>query len=522
MNEADTDYTKHAKDAVAAFAKHANGVELDHFIKQRADGPYLVFEVAQPNERLFKLLRDAQNQITDDNPFKERATITKRKRTPNDRLCLPETHLLRKTLSESLTVDRDTFKDDFFARYIRSVFNFEEQICSNANFVIYGRRGSGKSSLLAFALHSLEKDRTPHAWLAMQTYSGRKDTFVAIDAVMDMLRQLEPFANESDELPSIRTSLLALSENNDSAAISGFKRILPRARRAIGSISTRHNGVSIFVDDIHVLSWEYQPEFLADLYSISRGNGVYLKISGIEQFTRLWSSESQRGMEVPHDTQIIKLDYNLTMPDKSRDHIVSILDAHASYCGLPGIKWLTGTGVLSRLVWVAAAVPRDALNLFSQAVTKASAQGQRRVSVTSINVAASEMAEQKLRDIQSDISGARGDIEETLDQVKMFCINDQRKNAFLVEIKNADPMFQQIQKLIALRLVHVLHEGITPHEAGRRFIALMLDYGFYVGLRAARSIDLFQREPKALLAKELRTLPIFRGDASKLATIAAP
>jgi hypothetical protein len=53
------------------------------------------------------------------------------------------------------------------------------------------------------------------------------------------------------------------------------------------------------------------------------------------------------------------------------------------------------------------------------------------------------------------------------------------------------------------------HEGITLHEAGRRFMAVMLDYGFYVGVRAARSVDLFQHEPASILAKDLRKLPIF-------------
>jgi hypothetical protein len=32
-----------------------------------------------------------------------------------------------------------------------------------------------------------------------------------------------------------------------------------------------------------------------------------------------------------------------------------------------------------------------------------------------------------------------------------------------------------------LRLVHVISEGITVGEAGRKFLALILDYGFYTG-----------------------------------------
>jgi hypothetical protein len=40
----------------------------------------------------------------------------------------------------------------------------------------------------------------------------------------------------------------------------------------------------------------------------------------------------------------------------------------------------------------------------------------------------------------------------------------------------------------------------------------MLDFGFYIGIRAARSVKLFPEKPKQLTAKELRKLPIFDPD----------
>jgi hypothetical protein len=55
--------------------------------------------------------------------------------------------------------------------------------------------------------------------------------------------------------------------------------------------------------------------------------------------------------------------------------------------------------------------------------------------------------------------------------------------------------------------LHILNDGFTPGEVGRRYMALMLDYGFYVGMRAAKSVDLFYKEPKQLQAQELRKLP---------------
>jgi hypothetical protein len=504
--------TPPAKSATAiidAMAQKLNLVQMQHHVKERSDGPYLIVDVALPAERLFRALREAQAQVSADNPFRERATVAQREKTSPDRLSLPECQLLKATLSESLTVDRNTFSDDFFGRYIRSVFGYEDQIISAGNHIVYGRRGSGKSSLLAYAMHNCIKQGLPFAWVDMQTYADRNDVQISVDLLGDVVSQLIGFAAKPEELASTRRALESIASMSDHDAEAALAPVIPRLKRALGKLAQAKGTVSLFLDDVHVVRREAQPRLLSRLYSACRGTSCHLKISGIEQFTRPWDSSRNLGLQPPHDAQVLKLDYNLTMPDKSRDHIGNILDAHAKFCGLPDIAYISGKGVLSRLAWVAAAVPRDALNLFSQAITKASAHGQRRVSITSVNAAASDMAEQKLRDMQQDAKGEDAKLQGVLERLKVFCISKKQKNAFLLEIRNDDPTFQGIQELIALRFVHVLHEGITPREAGRRYQALMLDYGFYVGIRAARSVDLFQKEPKTPSAQELRKLPIF-------------
>jgi hypothetical protein len=200
------------------------------------------------------------------------------------------------------------------------------------------------------------------------------------------------------------------------------------------------------------------------------------------------------------------------MPDKAASHIEGILDAHAVYCGLPSVRFLCTSGdVLSRLVWVSAGVPRDALNMFAQAMTKGTAVGRSLVSVTNVNVAASEMVSQKLRELEVDVPERtiEGDLAAALERIKDFCIKKERKNAFLIEIKNDNTFYQSILKLVDLRLVHVISEGITVGEAGRKYVALILDYGFYTGIRAAQSVDLFNRQTERVAYKDLRKLPVF-------------
>jgi hypothetical protein len=208
--------------------------------------------------------------------------------------------------------------------------------------------------------------------------------------------------------------------------------------------------------------------------------------------------------------QEIKLDYNLTIPEKATEHIESILDAHAVYCGLPSIRMLcTSPDVLSRLVWVAAGVPRDALNLFAQAMTKSSLSGGKHVSVSSVNMAASEAVNTKLRELETDAHGASEELHQTLDRIRDFCIKEKKTNALLVEIRTDDRGYQLILKLVDLRLLHVINEGLSVGEAARKYLGLILDYGFYIGIRAARSVDLFNKQTRKVAYKDLRKLPIF-------------
>jgi hypothetical protein len=496
-------------EVVQAFTAALGGIQPDWHIKERPDGPFLVIEFCKPSEFHFKILNGIVLHLDDENIFKERCIVSSRKAAPKSRLLLPETQLLKKTITESLTVDRNSFKDDFFSRYTKSVTSLEQQITTKANFIVFGRRGAGKSSLLAYAMHKAIESGWAYSWVAMQTFARRSDLQVVpavLSAILFELHLSTGVLSDSDELIKLLDSLV---DSSDATVLSKVDKLIPRIRRSISSIVTSNAPLTIFLDDLHVLDESVQPTVLAFIYKICRGNNAYIKISGISQLTKSWNSSTSTGLQPPHDAQIVSLDLNLTMPDKSEEHIVSILDAHAKFCGLPNIGYITGDGVISRLVLVAAGVPRDALSLFSVGISKAIAKSQKLVSVTSVNAAASEMAEEKLKDVELDTGGDLVAVEELLAELKQFCISVKRKNSFLVEIKNSSKRYKLVQRLVELRLVHMLHEGITPHKAGKRFVALMLDYGFYVGVRAARSVDFIPSEPRQLSAKELRSLPIF-------------
>lgn len=493
------------KEVVNAFAGVSGLRTVESELVERFDGPYLVLTIANPADRFYALLSKALESVSESNEFRDRTTLRARKAIPKSRLDMPEVHLLRRVLSEISTISSKNFDPD---RYVRSVAGAEEQVSASSNHVVYGRRGSGKSSLLAYHLNELKASETPYAWFDMQVYSGSAGTEFVADVLVDLLRQvddqLSPEArDDTSKLVSVLTDVAFGTLEVDGV----IPRLLPRIKRMLSSITARCSKLVIFIDDIHVIRADLQPYLLAQLYSLSRGSNVFLKISGIEQLTKLWDPVGREGLEAPHDAQIITLDYNLTMPDKSKEHIQRILDGHAEYSGLNSVKSICNKNVIDRLVFASAGVPRDAINVFSQAIARSLTKGQRLVSVAAVNEASSLGLDEKLRNMQTDASASFKDLKATLDRVQAFCVDSQKRNAFLVRILPGNDEYQDIQELVGLRMLHVLHEGFTPEEAGERFVALMLDFGFYVGIRAARSVSQFQTTPKRLLAKDLRDLP---------------
>ena len=222
-------------------------------------------------------------------------------------------------------------------------------------------------------------------------YEKRSDNRIVLDVFSDALRQLQS-AESGPSKYSHAIRLLERGKETPELNDDKIRQMLPELRQTFSSLRERSQDLLIFLDDFHVVDRDIQPKLLGFIYSVARGNNIFLKLSAIESLTRSWDATGHTGLQVPHDAQTIKLDYNLTMPDKATKHIEGILDAHAVYSGLPSVRFLcTSADVLPRLIWVSAGVPRDAISMLAQAMTRGTTSNRSRVSVTDVNLAASEM-----------------------------------------------------------------------------------------------------------------------------------
>jgi len=455
-----------------------------------ADVPTLIFRIAHPVERYYQVLLDIKEKHKSDLEGILQVSLLKTKSKVSDSSA--EKNLFLQTLSESLVVNRYSFQEDFFSRYIKTASGAEERIISNANHIVFGRRGSGKSTLLLYALHSLKQQERMSVWVDLQLYSRRKDEEVIADVLCEILEQFGKKLRGT-QIDLVRTLRVP------GGSLDTIRRLLPSIKNCL---VPRLNDSFIFLDDFHVVDQAIQPRLLDVLYSITRGSGIYIKISSIDTLTSTYDPHSREGMQ-HHDIQKLSLDYNLTTPDSTYKHITSILDSIANYCGLSSTRNLcTGDDVLKRLVLTTAGVPRDALSVFSQAMSKSQ---ESLVSVQSINTAALGLKTTKMSDLENDINESSSHLKTLATQIEQFCFQ-HNNNAFLVK-KNH--LFQDIMRLVDLRLLHIIQEGFTPNKAGKQFAALMLDYGFYVSERKSPRIVEFNPNLETIETKALRKLPTF-------------
>jgi len=496
------------------FERKTGLIPIRFEIKERAEGYLLIFDIGFLTDRFYKILETLlSNNDLKENYFVERTVLRRKANLPW--LNSIEAKLYQKVLSESLVVDQHTFESDFLDRYIQSMIGAEDQLLSKNNHVVFGRRGSGKSSILLYIKHIREQNNNINIWISMQTYEHRKDNLVFIDIIKEILLQLSKINSNEKEIREILKKIKAIEDKavNDASLVNdeNLNKIVPEIRRVLAKIISANGELFIFLDDFHVLEMSYQAMLLSKIYSFTRGNKIYLKISAIEIFSKLFDSANRMGLEIGNDIQRITLDYNLTIPDKAKKHIEKIFEAHAHYCGLPNFTVLcNGEKLISRLVWASAGVPRDAVNMLLQAILKTKEKGKTKISLTDINIATAEALNDKKRAAKIDSAPNDQNLLDLLTSIEAFCL-DSASNAFLILIQDNNVVYERINKLIDLRFLHIINKSITPDKAGVKYLALILDYGFYVGIRRAKTLSLFKENLiEAPSIKELRKLPKYK------------
>jgi Cdc6-like AAA superfamily ATPase len=398
----------------------------------------------------------------------------------------------------------------FPSQYVPFQNNEETQAIQPATHLIVGRRGVGKTTLILKAKELLDKSRSLPVVLDMQPYNSADDS-VLIDVLTDLANEIAKAADQ--KFPEAVSEIKKLRHFAEDVFTGAVKpdRASAALRRAVLALTTVTKvDLFIFLDDYHLVNAEQQPKLLEAIHGGLKGARGWLKVAGIRSLLKVYDPKTKKGLQSPGDAQVISLDLTLVDPEAAERHLRNILLNFLKLVGIDKLNIAVAEAAFQRLVWANAGVPRDFLQMFSKAIEHAGRAGRRKVELSDANLAIGEFGRQKMAELEEDARNEQNLLKRALEAIEQHCLESKKKrvNAFLIRSESSEE-YEAVQTLSDLRLVHLLHQTITPHKAGERYEAYMLDYSLFTGFRQRRNIEqMLPEDGKQFKAKQLRIIPI--------------
>lgn len=360
-------------------------------------------------------------------------------------------------------------------------------ILTEHNHLVFGRRGAGKSALMAEAKRVLEaRGDCLIVWLNIQTYRAEGPDRVFLwtcRAILERVlsRQVElgdsivaearRMAQDCDELLAQRAA-----EHADAARL--VPRLQTMLRRSLVQLNAK---LYVFLDDLHYLTpRSRQPLLLDMIHGAVRDCPAWMKVASIRHLSRWFQTSPPLGLQTGHDAKHIDLDASLATPTEAKSFLEKILARYAAHAGV-SFSQVFAPRSRDRLVLASGAVPRDYLVLAASAIREARKRSARLVGVEDVNRAAGAAAQVKLRELEDDAAAgtAHAQLVAAFRDVRSFCLDEKKCTFFRVDFRDKEQHadeYSLLQALLDSRLLHLVNAGVSdPHEAGRRAEAYMLD-----------------------------------------------
>jgi Cdc6-like AAA superfamily ATPase len=450
--------------------------------------------------------------------------------------------------------------------------------------IVFGRRGSGKSSLLRKAVSDLTVDRRPTAFVDLESFKGHSYPDVLISILIQTFERFSKWletaavnpANKTSfwqrhfgarpkrgpfdkkrtkelserlkkEMVSLTAVLLeqdivqtetrsAASQSNERSVGGGVKigdsdsSVNLGAKAGLKTTSEREISEKFIrskLDLLHRRIIEYQKIFrdlsslsggdsylvLDDLYHIRRSDqarvidyfhrlgkssNLWIKVGTIRHRSAWYiNGDPPLGMKIGDDADEIDLDLTLERYQQAKDFLMRILRGFFESVNLNTEDILTD-GALDRLVLASGGVARDFLGIFRRSIAVARNRKEEprgpKIGVEDVNTAAGEYDQYKREELSRDtFKEDETPIEEEFAKVREFCLESANANCFLIEKDTQPDLYNRIEELTDLRLVHKVRSRVTiSKRQGKLFEAYMLDVSQYTASRKKRELEIIE------------------------------
>jgi hypothetical protein len=452
-------------------------------------------------------LHEAQRQLSSENPFRGALgiQIAKGPTFPNS---LEASALLTLLARSTREVSADTSHRGYAVPFIPFHKLEDHKLAQPATQIVRGRRGVGKSTLIRRAVELLRSSPAVVVVLDMQTYSTLDGDDLVREVLQDLCTQVVR-ACEQNNIQGSASHCSKLGEIAERLASGDLSpsQSPPSIKRALGAITqATSNHAFFFLDDFHVVDHDSQPALLHVLHATVKGANGWLKIAGLSSLLNTYSAKTRKGLQVPGDAQFISLDLTLENPEAAESHLRAILESFLKAVGYSLGKTVIPTQAFRRLAWATAGVPRDFLQMFARSIEHAQRNRHTSVTLSDVNIAIGEFGQQKMEDVARDARNEADALKDFLRRIEALCLDENKVNAFLVRSDDSKER-TLVRALSDLRMVHLIHQSITPHRAGEHYEAYIIDYSIFTGFRRRREVHEMLPDEAQFKASDLRALP---------------
>lgn len=457
--------------------------------------------------------------------------------------------------------------------------------------LVFGRRGSGKSSLLRKASHDLATARTPHAWVDLEPFKGHSYPDLLISILIESLDSFKRWIDEqataatnktsfwkriiqgkptrpplnrvkcselSDEIQSLLDDLNRELHSEDnaeiterSAGVSSFeseasiKTSLGNSYAGAGGSAAERQGTGesfenterrkrskidylrrnilmfqkvfdnlkdiapdgasfLFLDDLHHIKREDQPQVIDYFHSVAKGHSLWLKIGTIRHRSSWYiHGDPPVGVKLGDDADEINLDLTLEKYEVTKSLLVEILNNLTSASGFGSSDILTH-GAIDRLVLASGGVARDFLGILRRSISVAqeriatdqNAARGKRIGAEDVNMAAGDYDTTKRDEFKRDIyTEEENSLDKIFQEIRDFCLESANSNCFLLDQSASGNKVDGLAELVDLKLLHKVRSRITVNtktQQGKVFEAFMLDLSQYTGARKRRGLEMIE------------------------------
>ena len=511
ITEVDEDLA--AREVIAAFEREVGITGVSSKCVQVGNRLFLKFAVGREAPLYTHALHESQRSLNDENPFRGAmglAPVT----AENFPASIEASALLTLLTRSTREVSQGSATRGYAVPYVPFQKREDHQLAQPASHIVRGRRGVGKSTLIRRAIALLSETPAIVAVLDMQSYSTLSGDDLLREVMHDVCASLSRSGKMSADRLRLKLGnddLGRISQNIIEGTVQTARAPIAIKRALSPLTEATQSNAFVFLDDLHLIDHDSQPILLHALHVALKGANGWIKVAGLSSLLNVYSPKTKQGLQVPGDAQFISLDLTLENPEAAETHLRAILEGFLKAVGYSLSGTVIPNAAFRRLAWANAGVPRDFLQMFGRSLEHAQRNRHASITLSDVNVAIGEFGQQKMDDLQRDARNEAGVLRDMLSRLEKLCLEDNHVNAFLIRSEDSRER-SLVQILSDLRMVHLIHQSITPDRAGERFEAFILDYSLFTGFR--RRPNVREMVPKELQFKaaELRALPkVFAG-----------